>query len=112
MLADPADEPLLRAVAGLTAARLSQALAEVLRSGLLAEAGRGSAGLDPTAPPKVSFRHVLAARAVYAGVTVPERRALHGRAGRALERRSPRPVAQLTRHFREAGQAAKWCRYA
>ena len=102
VLAGPADEPLLRAVAKLTAARLAPALAEVLRCGLLAETGRGM----------VSFRHVLAARAVYAGITVPERRALHGRAGRALERRSPQPVAQLTRHFREAGQPAKWCRYA
>src|SRR5262249_52280734 len=104
--------PLLRAVAGLTVARLGPALAEVLRCGLLAETGRGSAGLDPTAPPKVSFRHVLASRAVYAEITVPERRALHDRAGRALERPSARPVAQLTRHFREAGQPAKWCRYA
>ena len=102
VLAGPADEPLLRAVAGLTAARLGPALAEVLRSGLLAEAGRGM----------LSFRHVLTARAVYAGITVPERRTLHGRAGRALERRSPQPVAQLTRHFREGGQPAKWCRYA
>ena len=102
VLAEPADEPVLRAVAGLTAARLGPALAEVLRCGLLAEAGRGM----------VSFRHVLAARAVYAGITVPEHQALHRRAGRALERRSPRPVAQLTRHFREAGQPAKWCRYA
>jgi DNA-binding CsgD family transcriptional regulator len=102
VLADPADEPVLRAVAGLTAARLGPALTEVLRCGLLTEAGRGM----------VSFRHVLAARAVYAGITVPERRALHSRAGRALERRSPRPVAQLTRHFREGGQPAKWCRYA
>ena len=102
VLADPADEPVLRAVAGLTAARLGPALAEVLRCGLLTEAGRGM----------VSFRHVLAARAVYEAITVPERRALHRRAGRALERRSPQPVAQLTRHFREAGQPAKWCRYA
>jgi DNA-binding CsgD family transcriptional regulator len=102
VLADPADEPALRAVAGLTAARLGPALAEVLRCGLLAEAGRGL----------VSFRHVLAARAVYEEITEPERRTLHRRAGRALERRSPPPVAQLTRHFREAGQPAKWCRYA
>jgi DNA-binding CsgD family transcriptional regulator len=43
---------------------------------------------------------------------VPERRALHRRAGQALERRSPQPVAQLTRHFREANQPGKWCRYA
>ena len=101
VLAEPADEPVLRAVAGLTAARLGPALAEVLRCGLLAEAGRDM----------VSFRHVLAARAVYAGITVPEHQALHRRAGRALERRSPRPVAQLTRHFREASHG-QWCRYA
>jgi DNA-binding CsgD family transcriptional regulator/tetratricopeptide (TPR) repeat protein len=37
---------------------------------------------------------------------------LHLRAGRALEQASPRPVARLARHFREAGDTGRWCRYA
>jgi DNA-binding CsgD family transcriptional regulator/tetratricopeptide (TPR) repeat protein len=102
VLAGPADEAALRAVAGLTAAQLGPALAESLRCGLLAEDGRG----------KVSFRHVLAARAVYEAIAVPERRVMHRRAGHALERRSPQPIGQLARHYREAGQPGKWCRYA
>jgi DNA-binding CsgD family transcriptional regulator/tetratricopeptide (TPR) repeat protein len=102
VLAGPADEATLRAVAGLTAAQLGPALAEVLRCGLLEDDGKDT----------VSFRHLLAARAVYEAVAVPERRVLHRRAGHALERRSPQPLAQLARHYREAGQPAKWCRYA
>jgi hypothetical protein len=37
---------------------------------------------------------------------------LHARAARVLEGRCPPPVAQLARHFREAGDAGKWCQYA
>ena len=102
VLDGPADEATLCAVAGLPAGRLGPALAEVLRCGLLMEGGRGM----------VSFRHLLAARAVYEAMAVPERRVLHRRAGHALERRSPQPIAQLARHYREAGQPGKWCRYA
>ncbi len=102
VLAGPADEATLRAVAGLTAGELGPALGEVLRCGLLAEDGRGM----------VSFRHLLAAQAVYEAIAVPERRVLHRRAGHALERRSPQPIEQLARHYREAGQPGTWCRYA
>jgi DNA-binding CsgD family transcriptional regulator len=102
VLNGPADEATLRAVAGLTVRRLGPALAEVLRCGLLAEDGRST----------VSFRHVLAARVVYEAMAVPERRVLHRRAGHTLERRSPQPIAQLARHYREAGQPGTWCRYA
>ena len=56
--------------------------------------------------------HLLAAQAVYEAIAVPERRVLHRRAGHALERRSPQPIEQLARHYREAGQPGKWCRYA
>jgi len=102
VLDGPADEATLRAVAGLPAARLGPALAEVLRCGLLVEDDRGM----------VSFRHLLAARAVSEAMAVSERRVLHRRAGHTLERRSPQPIAQLARHYREAGQPGKWCRYA
>src|SRR5690606_14346986 len=33
-------------------------------------------------------------------------------AGEVLATRQPPPVVQLTRHFREAGEAARWCQYA
>jgi DNA-binding CsgD family transcriptional regulator/tetratricopeptide (TPR) repeat protein len=102
VLTEPADEATLRAVAGPAARRVGPALADVLRCGLLVEDGRGT----------VSFRHVLAARAVYEAIAAPQRRALHRRAGHALEGRSPRPIAQLTRHYREASQPGKWCHYA
>ena len=102
VLTDPASEPTLRAVAGLPAGRTATALAEVLRCGLLGEDRHGT----------ISFRHVLACRAVYEAISPPERRQLHGRAGQALERQPCPPIAQLTRHFREAGEAAAWCGYA
>jgi DNA-binding CsgD family transcriptional regulator len=102
VLTDPAGEQTLRAVAGLPAGRTTTALAEVLRCGLLAEDEVGT----------VSFRHGLAAQAVYEAMSPPERRRLHLRAGRALERRPCPPAAQLTRHFREADEPARWCRYA
>jgi DNA-binding CsgD family transcriptional regulator/tetratricopeptide (TPR) repeat protein len=102
VLACPAGERTLRAVAGLTARRADAALTELVGSGLLAE-DRG--GL-------VSFRHVLAERAVYEAVATPLRRVMHRRAGQLLERHAPQPIAQLTRHWREAGEPAKWCGYA
>ncbi|HEX4063520.1 MAG TPA: LuxR C-terminal-related transcriptional regulator [Streptosporangiaceae bacterium] len=102
VLADRADEEMLRAVAGLPAGRAAAALAEVLRCGLLTEDERSV----------VSFRHGLAAQAVYEAMSPPERRRLHLRAGHALEDRPCPPIAQLTRHFREAGESAKWCCYA
>jgi DNA-binding CsgD family transcriptional regulator/tetratricopeptide (TPR) repeat protein len=60
----------------------------------------------------VSFRHVLAERAVYEAVAAPQRRLMHRRSGGLLERRSPQPIAQLTRHYREATEWAKWQAYA
>jgi len=76
-------------------------LAEALACGLLREDG----GL-------LSFRHVLACRAVYEAIPAPQRRATHLRAGHALAGRTPPPVSQLARHFREAGDVAAWRRYA
>jgi DNA-binding CsgD family transcriptional regulator len=102
VLACPADERSLRAVAGLTARREDAALTELVGSGLLAQ-DRG--GL-------VSFRHVLTERAVYEAVAAPQRRVMHRRAGQLLERHVPRPIAQLARHYREAGDSATWCGYA
>ena len=102
VLADPAGEPTVLAVAALPPGRAQEGLTETLRSRLLAEDGRR----------RVSFRHALACSAVYEAIQAPERGVLHGRAGQVLEGASPTPVPQLARHFREAGDTARWCRYA
>jgi DNA-binding CsgD family transcriptional regulator len=104
ILAHPATEAVLAEVSGLPAGRGREGLCEALASGLLAEDkpdGRGLTG----------FRHVLAAQAVHETIPGPERRMLHQRAGHALEDIAPLPLARLARHFREAGDADRWCRY-
>jgi DNA-binding CsgD family transcriptional regulator len=102
VLADPEDDATVRAVARLSAARAQRGLCAALGSGLLCEGAHG----------RLSFRHVLAGRAVYEAIPGPLARALHLRAGRTVEGRSPPPAARLARHFREAGQADKWSLYA
>ena len=102
VLAEPTDEAAVHAVAGIPAERARAGLSAALGCGLLAEDGRGL----------VSFRHMLASRAVYEAIPAPQRRSMHLRAGRALEGLPSLPVAQLARHFREAGAAAEWCKYA
>jgi DNA-binding CsgD family transcriptional regulator/tetratricopeptide (TPR) repeat protein len=102
VLADAAGEAVVSAVAGLPGGRARRGLSEAATSGLLREDGRG----------RVAFRHALMGRAVYESIPDPARRALHGRAGSALEATSPVPVVPLTRHFREAGDIPSWARYA
>ncbi|SEF18666.1 helix-turn-helix transcriptional regulator [Jiangella alba] len=102
VLAEPAEERLIAEVAGLTAAQARDALAEAVRSGLLADDDRG----------RLAFRHVLVGRAVYDAMTGVEQRRLHQRAGAALERQRPQPVVQLSRHFQAARDVRKWCAYA
>jgi len=102
VLAEPAGEATLAAVSGLPADRAADGTADALACGLVWEDERGL----------VSFRHGLAARAVYETISGPRRRAMHLRAGRALEETSPRSVVRLARHFREAGDTDAWARYA
>ena len=100
VLTDPASEPTLRAVAGLPAGRAATALAEVLRCGLLAEDRHGA----------ISFRHVLACRAVYEAISPPERRQLHRRAGHALERQlvpADRPADPAFPRGRRVGRVVR-----
>ncbi|MEU5943481.1 AAA family ATPase [Micromonospora sp. NPDC047548] len=104
VLTDPAAEDTVvevMAPAGDPASRLA-GLAEAVGSGLLRE--------DPGG--LVSFRHMLTCRAVYEAIPMRERRAMHLRAACVLEGVTPPPVAQLARHFREAGDITAWCRYA
>lgn len=101
ILAEPARPDILATVSGMPAGRAAAGLAAALRSGLLSQDDRQL----------VSFRHALAARAVYDTIPGTERRLLHLAAAHVLEELSPRPVAELARHFREAGEIAKWRRY-
>lgn len=101
VLAQPANENTIAVVAGLVLERARCGLSEALGCSLLSEDPRGL----------VSFRHALACRAVYEAVAGPFRRLLHQRAGEALTQGAA-PAATLARHFREAGDAGRWLRYA
>ena len=103
VVAQPAGEALLAAVAGLSAARANTALVGALEAALLQETAAGLYG----------FRHALATDAVYAAIPGPTRRRLHQRAARSLEGQGERaPAAQLARHCREGGEPVKWVRHA
>ncbi|MBB5786084.1 AAA family ATPase [Jiangella mangrovi] len=102
VLAEPAGDDVIAATAGLSGPQARAALIEAARSGLLGEDPRGRA----------VFRHVLMGRAVYDAMAGVERRRLHQDAGRALEHLRPPPLMQLTRHFRTAGDLARWARNA
>lgn len=101
VLSRPADYATLRAVTGLADDQFTAQAATALECGLLREAGPG----------QWSFRHSLARDAVYEAIPAEERRAMHLRAGRALENWPLPPVAQLARHFRLAGDVEASCRY-
>ncbi|WP_089006297.1 ATP-binding protein [Micromonospora viridifaciens] len=95
------ESTVLAVMSGDPAGRIS-GLAEAVASGLLAEDAAGM----------VSFRHMLACLAIYEAIPMPERRAMHLRASRALADASPAPLAQLTRHAKEGGDAKAWGAYA
>lgn len=102
VLADPTHETLLLDVSTLEGDVRLAGLSEALASGLLAQdEGR-----------VVSFRHALAARAVYDDLLESERRTLHAAAGRVLEAAGAAQPARLAGHFRAAGDAASWTRAA
>jgi DNA-binding CsgD family transcriptional regulator len=101
VLAEPAGEQVLAAVAGMDAVPARAALSQALGGGLLGEDARGL----------MSFRHTLAAGAVYEAIPGPDRRAAHLRAGQVLADEAPPPVASLVRHFREGGDTELWLRY-
>ncbi|MBE8478370.1 helix-turn-helix transcriptional regulator [Streptomyces justiciae] len=102
VLSGPADPATLLAVTGLSPERFAAQSVDALGSGLLREESRSG---------QWSFRHPLASYAVYDAIPAVDRRALHLRAGRALERWPVPPVAQLARHFRLAGEVEAACRY-
>ncbi|WP_405811949.1 AAA family ATPase [Streptomyces sp. NBC_01520] len=115
----PAAQAALRAAAVLTAPTPEDTVVEVMApagdpasrlAGLAEAVGSGLLREDPSG--LVSFRHMLACRAVYEAIPAPQRRAMHLRVAHVLEDATPSPVAQLARHFREAGDMTAWCRYA
>ena len=99
VLAEATPAAVVTEVAGLTD---RSALTEAVASGLLQEDDRS----------RLAFRHAFMGQAVYEAIPGAERRRLHLLAGQALERLDPPPVVQLTRHFREANEVDRWCRYA
>jgi DNA-binding CsgD family transcriptional regulator len=102
ILAAPADEGLLARVAGTPPSKAEAALGRALSSGLLHEELDGRYGV----------RHSLSSQAVAESIPGPERRRMHERAGRALERSGSTAPARLADHFRHAGVAGKWIRHA
>jgi DNA-binding CsgD family transcriptional regulator/tetratricopeptide (TPR) repeat protein len=102
VLAEEVSHAVLAKVAHRSPARTRAGLAEAIDEGLLTQ---GRLGM-------VSFRHVLACRAVYESARADERIELHRRAGRALHDAGTVPPARLARHFREAGDTVAWRRYA
>jgi predicted ATPase len=81
-------------VAQISVTRAGGALSEALTSALVLEVGDG----------RYDFRQALARQAVEEAIASPMRRRLHLRAARALELASPKPVARLAHHYREAGK--------
>ncbi|MGX7670725.1 helix-turn-helix transcriptional regulator [Plantactinospora sp. DSM 117369] len=98
VLQTPFPESLLLSVARLSTADATDGLTEGLASGLLAD----------YRPTTVGFRHVLAAQAVYGGITGPRQRELHARAAEALRELRPMPAGQVAHHLRRAGRLTEW----
>lgn len=105
---DPPDRATLRAaaVAGMQVdpALLAEAVGQPLAPGVWQ---RLAAFIEPDpASHGLMFRHSLVRDAAYEGLSFRQRRMLHGRLGRALERRSygdPDEAGRLTAHFFHAG---------
>ena len=102
VLAEWSSEDAIATTAGLTPEEARAGIAEAAGARILSGDDRG----------RWRFRHVLVATAVYEAVARIDRGLLHRRAGEALESVDPQPVARLAHHFREAGEAEPWARYA
>ncbi|MEU0401475.1 AAA family ATPase [Streptomyces sp. NPDC006197] len=68
--------------------------------------------LQPTATGMFDFRHTLARQAAYEAICLPERRTLHLRCARALlSHTAPLPLADIARHYQQAGHTEQYLRY-
>ena len=101
-LAEPGTEVTLAATADVAVEECRAGITEASEAGMVVGDDLG----------RWRYRHMLVAAAVYEAIPRTERRFLHLRAGRGLEEVEPPPVAQLARHFREAGETEPWTRYA
>ena len=111
----PAERAALNAAAVLGAEfdlALLLATSDLERGACVAAAGElARRGLLEERPAVYRFSHNQVRRVAYTGLAVPDRQALHQRAGEALETQHPQGVAALAHHFAEAGVAAKAMRY-
>src|SRR5690554_2637723 len=97
VLAQPAPEPVVAAVAGRPAGEVAADLSAAIAVGLLVDDGGA-----------VGFRHALAAQAVYEAIPGPRRRHLHARAAEVLAECEPPPLGQVAHHLRRAGRVREW----
>ncbi|MGW4898473.1 ATP-binding protein [Kitasatospora sp. NPDC004240] len=98
VLAVPAAEPLLTAVAGLDPEEGARGLTEALRVAVLRESGSG----------EYLFRHVLAQQVAYGHVQGPRRTRLHQRAIEELRGHTPPPLVQIAHHTLAVGDREAW----
>ncbi|MFI0206451.1 MULTISPECIES: hypothetical protein [Streptomyces] len=98
LLAVPATEELLAALAGLEEAQAEAGLEAALEASVLSE----------TSPGWYGFGHVLARRAVYDKILGPRRRRLHRRAVDALSDEQPPPLVRIAHHTRQLGDTRAW----
>lgn len=101
VLAEHASAQRVGAILDLTARTARHVIDRALEGGLIVERADGA----------LSFRHVLAADALYGSVPGHRLRQMHRRAAALLEEISPQPVAQLIRHYQAAGDVAAWAHY-
>lgn len=98
VLAVPATEELLAALAGLEEEQAEAGLEAALEASVLSE----------TSPGWYGFRHVLARRAVYDRILGPRRLRLHRRAVDALSEQPPPPLVRIAHHTRQLGDTRAW----
>ena len=101
-LAEPSSGTTIAAAADLAPDAARAGIAEAADATVLVSDDRG----------RWRYRHRLAAAAVYEAIPRTVRQPLHLRAGRALEGVHPVPAARLAHHYRQAGEAEPWLRYA
>nr|WP_239070062.1 MULTISPECIES: LuxR family transcriptional regulator [unclassified Streptomyces] len=98
VLAVPAPQELLAALAGLEEKDAEVGLTAALKAAVLQESSAGQYG----------FRHTLARQAVYEGILGPRRQRLHLRASDVLIAREPPPLVQIAHHTRQHGDVQAW----
>ncbi|WP_253804616.1 ATP-binding protein [Kitasatospora paracochleata] len=102
VLAVPATQELLTAIAGLEDEQAERGLVEALDASILRENDGG----------RYAFRHVLAQQVAYGYVHGPRRIRLHQRALEELRQQPTPPLVQIAHHTRALGDRAAWLKAA